>query len=107
MQRRPSGQYASIVVSRVRRPIPKRLANHEAQSIEEGGVKEGVDGDSRGLDEENKRREIPFDTGLVFYWSLAIVLHAGKKSLKDVLVYCNATRTDGCVAGCIRAALRQ
>ena len=58
MQRRPSGHYASIVVSRVRRPIPKRLANHEAQSIEEGGVKEGVDGDSRGLDEENKRREI-------------------------------------------------
>ena len=32
----------------VARPAPdtQRLANHEAQSIEEGGVKEGVDGDS-------------------------------------------------------------
>ena len=64
----------------------------------------GVEGDSRGLDKENKGRGVPFEIG-------ASVLRVASYSLapqakKPVLRDCNATRTAGCAAGCIRAAHR-
>jgi len=44
--------------------------------------------------------------GLVSYRSLAIVLSRAKIAWVRTSVNCNATRTDGCAAGCIRAAHR-
>ena len=50
-------------------------------------MKEGVEGDSRGLDRENTGRGVQFDIELVSYWSLAAVLGAGKSW---------GSRTSGC-----------
>jgi len=86
MQRRPSGHYASIVVSRVRRPIPKRLANHEAQSIEERGVREASRMTPEASTNKTTGEGSRLECGLVSYRSLASFLHAGKKSVQDVLL---------------------
>ena len=73
-----------------------------------GRRERGVEGDSRGLDKQNNGRGVPFEMRASVLLAASLVFaRRQKKRTGRLAVNRNATRTDGCAAGCIRAALRQ
>ena len=68
----------------------------------------GVEDDARGLDKQNNGRGVPFEMRASVLPAASLVFaRRQKKRTGRLAVNRNATRTDGCAAGCIRAALRQ
>ena len=68
----------------------------------------GVEDDARGLDKQNNGRGVPFEMRASVLLAASLVFaRRQKKRTGRLAVNRNATRTDGCAAGCIRAAHRQ
>ena len=73
----------------------KSKCGHEDQTA----VPRGVEGDSRGLDKENKGRGVPFEMRASVLQAASRRLRTAKKlGTGRLAVNCNATRTDGCAA---------